>query len=84
MKTKDIKELLGKVDFDYWVKSGAAERVFNLMKDRMIHLSKENEKLKKGTRDVISEIEKEIASRPQYPNIGKKGCVKRLKEILTS
>ena len=31
--------------------------------------------------EVIVEIQAEIDSRPQYPNIGKKGCIKRLREL---
>lgn len=31
---------------------------------------------------IIDDIQLEINSRPQYPNIGKKGCVRRLKDWL--
>jgi len=31
---------------------------------------------------VIKDIEAEIQAQPQYPNMGKKGCVRRLKELL--
>ncbi len=31
---------------------------------------------------VIEEIEAEIQARPQYSNMGKKGCVKRLRELV--
>lgn len=30
---------------------------------------------------IMSDIEDEINSRPQYPNIGKKGCLRRLKDL---
>ena len=32
---------------------------------------------------IIAEVETEISVRPTYPNMGKKGCVIRLKKLLT-
>lgn len=32
--------------------------------------------------EVIEEIEREIESNPKYPNLGKRGCRKRLLDIL--
>lgn len=32
--------------------------------------------------EIIREIEKEIESNLQYPNVGKRGCVRRLKKFL--
>jgi len=31
--------------------------------------------------DIITDIRQEIASRPQYPNVGKKGCLKRIQKL---
>jgi hypothetical protein len=47
-----------------------------------ISLLQDYQKLRERVRETIIDIELEISSRPEYPNIGKKGCVKRLKEII--
>lgn len=41
-----------------------------------------NNCLKMKIEKVAQEIECEIWSRSQYPNVGKKGCVRRLRQIL--
>ena len=39
------------------------------------------ENLQRRLIDIITDIRQEINSRPQCPNIGKKGCVKRIQKL---
>lgn len=44
-------------------------------------LQKENAELREGIDKIIQEINEEVNSRPQYPNVGKKGCLRRLVDL---
>ena len=45
-------------------------------------IKEENKKLREGIQRVVKEIQAEIDSRPEDKNIGKLGCLRRVKELL--
>jgi len=57
-------------------------RLINKLFKKFGYVDKENIKIKLLV--IMSDIEDEINSRPQYPNIGKKGCLRRLSDFYIS
>ena len=54
----------------------------NYYKKEYLSIEQELCQLKDKLTVVIKEIQEEINSRPQYPNIGKKGCLMRLQALI--
>lgn len=42
---------------------------------------KENDRLNRGINEIVNELQEEIDSRQDYPNVGKRGCLARLQTL---
>ena len=62
---------------------GSPEECLYFFKQWGEKVLKERDNLAHGLECVIKEIEAEISRRPQSPNTGKRGCVVRLREVLS-
>jgi hypothetical protein len=71
----------GRVDMFRVNPSMASEGDVAQLAQEWYELTEENKRLNDGLDRIIKEISEEIDSRPEQLNFGKKGCLRRVREL---